>query len=66
MEIGKTKIQAGPITFALQHRYLDGGRLILRARGEQAAAVDRDLVAAKLPVVESTLREMAKAASVRS
>ncbi len=25
MEIGKTRIQAGPITFALQHRYLDGG-----------------------------------------
>jgi len=25
MEIGKTKIQAGPIAFALHHRYLDGG-----------------------------------------
>ena len=25
MDIGKTRIQAGPVTFALQHRYLDGG-----------------------------------------
>lgn len=25
MDIGKTRIEAGPISFALQHRYLDGG-----------------------------------------
>lgn len=25
MDIGKTRIEAGPVTFALHHRYLDGG-----------------------------------------
>ena len=25
MDIGKTRIEAGTVTFALQHRYLDGG-----------------------------------------
>jgi hypothetical protein len=25
MDIGQTKIQAGSVSFALQHRYIDGG-----------------------------------------
>ena len=38
MDIGKTRVEAGVVTFALQHRYLDGGAPHAQGAGGRGGA----------------------------